>query len=621
MVYTGQSKGGEMRRSMAVFVAMLLCVAGMLAGTGSASAAAKRVAPHYYVMRHPKAKCAAHYVKRTLRLHEHGKMVRVVGCVFVRPVVHKKAVKPITVGTTGTKTLVPPTVTADPPTGVTITSNDNPAVVGASVTYTVTVASTAIPQTTGQLEVFDNGVALAGCDPIAVPTYPGNGTFVGTCSTIYSAATVDVISAVFTGDSVFAQSEGSMTETVFATAPATTSTTTVTSSGGGGGTITTTTSSPPAVATTKLIVGLASPAFTQAAGNGLDVTYAADASATSTLSGVTTAIALPAATLTFYAGARPVCTVAVSATTPSGTCQIDYNGYGPETVTVGITDGTDSPDTTGAVTEDIGPLPVADTSYWGSSVTNTVPAAAINVSSGQATVTITDANFEGAASLTATAYDATGAVVGTCTATVGTSTALCAATNTMAVSGTPASLKLSYPGGATTVTAASGAPNWTPQITTTWPAETSAATISGARLSVSVYGATVVWVSAVVTAVFDWTAGSAVNGATVPPSPLAVTTSQTLRVQQEASGNVPGDAVPLGTIDLVVTGGTGWTGVNDEAGSTDCSAMTSGVGTAYGYCALTFSTPGTYVLTPKYVSADANYGGIVGPSVTVDVTQ
>lgn len=173
------------------------------------------------------------------------KVERYVACVYVVPL----------------KAIAPAPKPVDPPTVVTLTTNDNPATTGDTVTYTVTVASTTIPDTSGQIEVTDNGVNVPGCFPIKATTYNQNGTFVGACSGIYNSSGTHTIDGIFTGDQVYAQSAGTLTEVINDPAPVTiptgttgpagpSGTTGAAGTGGSGGGTSTTTTVPAPTPTT-----------------------------------------------------------------------------------------------------------------------------------------------------------------------------------------------------------------------------------------------------------------------------------------------------------------------------------------------------------------------------------
>ena len=186
-----------MRKTRTAILAAIVAL-GMSAGSISAVwATPVRTTHPSYALGHAKH-CRTGYVKKTERHKIHGKEKRYVACVYVAPL-------------TATVALPKPD---DPPTVVTVTSNDNPATAGDTVTYTITVASTTIPNTSAQIEVTDNGQDVSGCFPIPNPTYNANGTFSGTCSEAYQSAGTDTVDGIFTGDQTYAQSAGTLTETI-----------------------------------------------------------------------------------------------------------------------------------------------------------------------------------------------------------------------------------------------------------------------------------------------------------------------------------------------------------------------------------------------------------------------
>ncbi len=90
---------------------------------------------------------------------------------------------------------------------VTVASSSNPSTVGSSVTYTAAVAPT---PDGGTVAFTDNAGTLAGCGAVAVNTSTGNAT----CTTSYSAMGSHAILAIYSGDTNFAASSGSLTQQV-----------------------------------------------------------------------------------------------------------------------------------------------------------------------------------------------------------------------------------------------------------------------------------------------------------------------------------------------------------------------------------------------------------------------
>jgi hypothetical protein len=118
-----------------------------------------------------------------------------------------------------------------------LTSSANPSVAQQEVTYTATVAPQSGPGTpTGTVDFTDGGSAIDGCAAVAVPAGQAM------CSVTYRDAGPHAIEATYSGDSTFAPSADSLTQTVNPLiAPPTT-----TGSGGG------TTPAPPSLSQLKI---------------------------------------------------------------------------------------------------------------------------------------------------------------------------------------------------------------------------------------------------------------------------------------------------------------------------------------------------------------------------------
>lgn len=493
---------------------------------------------------------------------------------------------------------------ADPPTNVTVTSSDNPGVINTPLTYTVTVSSVAIPSTTGQIEVSDNGTVI--CGP-SNGTYNADGTYSLTCPVTYATTGSHTIVGLFSGDQEFAQSAGSLTEVVNATQ---TTTTTTTSGGGGGGGA----PSPPPAPVIALSVATDTPAYTQSATNYLDITYHATASSTSNGSPSST----QAGTVTFYNGTTPTCSVSVGSASSDASCDITYTQFGNESLTIGYSDGQGDTTTTGAQTFDIEPPPITVQSVWGTTAPTNHPTATVNQIGSSASVVLSDGNFEGA-----TSVGITDNLGDTCTAGVGNAGANC----TMTTTGTLTSLTLSYPGGTTTTGTQSVAPNGTQTVTTEWPAESSI-TVSGSALQVSVQTATVAWT--------NWAVQGGSSGTSNPPNPINTSVGDYVHLFASVTGNVAPDTspcdvgvatanqAPCGSLAFTITQISGTastpTQISEDAGSSDCSGVQNFSGQAEGGCDIVFNGTGSWQVSVEYVSADTNYASTKNPIViTVNV--
>ncbi|HLJ94557.1 MAG TPA: Ig-like domain-containing protein, partial [Gemmataceae bacterium] len=116
------------------------------------------------------------------------------------------------------------TVTTPPPapTTTTLTSSANPVTAGTAITLTATVTSAAPGTPTGSVEFFDGPTLLA----TAAVDQTGTAVLTG----VSLPVGVHQLSAIYSGDSTFAGSQGTGTETVNAPPPASPTTTSISSS-------------------------------------------------------------------------------------------------------------------------------------------------------------------------------------------------------------------------------------------------------------------------------------------------------------------------------------------------------------------------------------------------------
>lgn len=170
-----------------LLVVLVACAAVSLPLTVGASTKPTKTVASYQLK--PHTRCNAGYVRTHGKKRINGHLRSVVLCKLV---VH-----------------TPP---HDPPTVVTVTASANPALPGASITYTIQVADV-LAATTGQIQVTVDGVAVAGCYPILNPIL-GGGALTGTCQTTAPPEGTHLVVGIFTGDAVFAQSAGALTEVV-----------------------------------------------------------------------------------------------------------------------------------------------------------------------------------------------------------------------------------------------------------------------------------------------------------------------------------------------------------------------------------------------------------------------
>jgi hypothetical protein len=173
--------------------------------------------------------CRVGFVKRTETHMVKGKRVRFAVCVNFGP------------ATTTTKG-------GDPPTAISITPSESPAIVGDLITYSMTVADV-LTSTQAAVYMTDNGVKLTGCTG---PTPTSQGSLAYSCTETYTSSDTGshLIAGIFLGDVTYGQSAGQLTEPVDLTAPTTTTTLAGVSAPAPGGASTTTTTVAPTTTTT-----------------------------------------------------------------------------------------------------------------------------------------------------------------------------------------------------------------------------------------------------------------------------------------------------------------------------------------------------------------------------------
>lgn len=301
--------------------------------------------------------------------------------------------------------------------------------------------------------------------------------------------------------------------------------------------------------------------------------------------------------------------------TDSATCTANLLAWGSYDLITSYSSGVSNVATTGQTdTVDIEPPAPSATSVaetWGSGATISG-----TVSGSTAALTLSDANFQGAQSVTLT--DQRG---DSCSANVSRGTS---AACSMSLTGQPSSFTIAYPGG-TSTSGTQTYSGWgiaqTQAVTFTWPSE------SVSIASPSITGTYIVYAVTVGISQYRIYNGSTrvtkVNSA--PSSPLSVPTGDTLTLYFTAAGNYPGDTTsPAGSLGVTSTNSiTGTNGLGSSgAGSADCSAITNLVGTTNGaVCSIAFSGSGTYPLVVGYASGDTNYPSQSDAlSLTVDVS-
>ena len=513
---------------------------------------------------------------------------------------------------------------------VTVSSNDNPATVGDTVTYSALVAGPANGATpTGTVTFSDGGTAIGTCTTV---TLDGTGT--GTCALTYANAGSHTITAAFTSaDSNYTDqaTSNALDETVGAATPSVTvssndnpatvgdtvtysalvagpangatPTGTVTFSDGGTaiGTCTTVTLDGTGTGTSALTYANAgshtiTAAFTsadsnytdQATSNALDETVgAATPSVTvssndnpATVGDTVTYSALvagpangatPTGTVTFSDGGTAIgtCTTVTLDGTGTGTSALTYANAGSHTITAAFTSAdsnyTDQAtsnaldETVGAATPSVtvssndNPATVGDTVTYSALV-----AGPANGATPTGTVTFSDG----------------GTAIGTCT------------TVTLDGTGTGTSALTYANAGSHTITAAftSADSNYTDQATSN---------------------------------ALDETVGAATPSVTVSSNDNPATVGDTVTYSALVAGPANG-ATPTGT----VTFSDGGTAIGT------CTTVTLD-GTGTGTCALTYANAGSHTITAAFTSADSNYTdqatsnaldetvGAATPSVTV----
>lgn len=143
------------------------------------------------------------------------------------PSASASSVAPVTTTTAAPVSAVAAVVSkpSDPPTSVVVTSSQNPVAPSSPVTYTATVYHI-LTSTTGVIEIFDGTTQLTSCTLPSSPAVPStDGTISASCTETYSATGSHQVMAIFTGDSVYAQSASlNLIETVAQPIPTTTTT-------------------------------------------------------------------------------------------------------------------------------------------------------------------------------------------------------------------------------------------------------------------------------------------------------------------------------------------------------------------------------------------------------------
>jgi hypothetical protein len=108
-------------------------------------------------------------------------------------------------GSSGTVTQ---TVNADPST-TTLASSKNPSTVGQAVTFTATIGPAGPPVPTGTVAFTSNGTTITGCSAVTVTALR-----TAACTTSTLAKGTDTIKATYSGNSTYAGSSGTVTQTV-----------------------------------------------------------------------------------------------------------------------------------------------------------------------------------------------------------------------------------------------------------------------------------------------------------------------------------------------------------------------------------------------------------------------
>lgn len=355
------------------------------------------------------------------------------------------------------------------------------------------------------------------------------------------------------------------------------------------------------------------PTYTQDPSNNLIVTW--DYSASSTVS------PLPDGTLSLTVqepnktGSSGGCTMNVGGTITGGTCTQELPHYGQWNVTVTYTGAsTTVAPASQTETEDIEPLPVPPpptpapvtiTKAWGTDAPSSQPAISALVIGTTASIQVTDANYEGATSVTISDQNGD-----SCTATINATKATCS----MTVGATPTRFEVAYPGGTPT---SSTDPTTQQVTTTTWPAQT----VSIPNPDVTVQQATVQECGGYQQGGPAWAPpGSPVGCGSDPgnglasgqwPNPITVTTGERVELNASAIGSLTSDRTPQGSISYTVTGPAAPTFVYDQqTGASDCSASENSGGQAVGACLYTFGTPGTYTVTVGFTSGTPDYADV-----------
>jgi hypothetical protein len=208
-------------------------------------------------------------------------------------------------------------------------------------------------------------------------------------------------------------------------------------------------------------------------------------------------------------------------------------------------------------------------------------------------VSVSDANWEGA-----TAATLTDQLGDSCSLAI-SGTATC----TMAVTGTPSSFTIAFPGGTSTTTSQTVSP-WgiaqTQDVTYDWPAETVVIAHPTVTASVMTIGTAHFYV--------DNQSGTQVNTGVNVPASISVPTGGSLRMNFSAVGTLLGDTQPQGYLSTETSASDATLTNEGGNGSNDCTA-----------CQISFPSAGSYSVTVDFHSQDPSYADQLG-ALTVVVT-
>lgn len=336
------------------------------------------------------------------------------------------------------------------------------------------------------------------------------------------------------------------------------------------------------------------------------VTFTYDATTSGTLPDGTLTLSIFTHSTVASAGG---CQANVGGAVTSATCKVNLPAWGSYDLITSYSGGSNVSATGQTETVDIeppAPSPETVMDQWGATAPTNGPTAAAQVIGSNASVSVSDGNWEGANAATLT--DQLG---DSCSLAISGTTGTC----TMAVTGTPSSFTVAFPGGTSTTTSQTVSP-WgiaqTQDVTYDWPAETVVIAHPTVTASVMTIGTAHFYV--------DNQFGTQVNTGINVPASISVPSGGSLRMNFSAVGTLLGDTQPQGYLSTETTASDAVLTNEGGNGSNDCTMLQNYVGEAGGTaCQISFPSAGSYSVTVDFHSEDPSYADQLG-ALTVVVT-